>query len=441
MDLVLFGLNHVTAPLEVRERLSFKKQEANLVMRELREEGVFAENLLLSTCNRTEIYGLANRADESLDRLRLILSDLRHVETHILQDHGYTFLNVGAVQHLFRVAAGLDSLVIGEVEILGQVKDAYRDATGADTSGPFLNRLFQHCFRVGKRARTETGISDGAISVGSIAVELALKVLGRLDGKTALLIGAGETGRLVATHLISAGIGKITVTNRTKSKADELALELGGTSLDFGAYASKVSDYDLVVTAVGAPERTVTRSMLKAKRGGYPLLIDLGVPRDIDPEIDKLSDAIVYNIDDLESLAKEKIERRMREVPRVEKIILDETTQFIKWYDSINAQNTITDLRMKLESLQNETLEKWSGKLNPQEMKAVERVTGELLNKILHLPSQSLKGCELGSGPKQCENCDMYECGKGPVHGHYNQDLKCMTTRQLFGLEEKNKND
>jgi glutamyl-tRNA reductase len=439
MDLVLFGLSHVTAPLVVRECLSFKPTEAEKIMQDLQSEDVFCENLLLSTCNRIEIYGVANRADESLNRLRQILANGHSLKPELLSAHEYTYLNIKAVQHLFRVAAGLDSLVIGEVEILGQIKDAYRSASGIDTTGPYLNRLFQHCFLVGKRARTETGISDGAISIGSIAVDLARMVLGQLHGKNALLIGAGDTGNLVAKHLADAGVDKFTVANRTRSKADELAKDMGGTAVDFDHIPDVLPDFDVVISAIGAPERTITRSMLKASKKSYPLFIDLGVPRDIDPDIDKLPGVFVYNIDDLQTIANEKIARRKLEIPRVENIINEETAKYVKWYQSINSTQTITDLRASFEKLRSETLEKYKKQLNPQELKLTERITEELLNKILHIPSESLKGCELKPGPRHCETCDMFEKGEGPVHGHYNQELKNIFTRILFDLEGKDR--
>jgi glutamyl-tRNA reductase len=439
MDLVLFGLSHVTAPLEVRECLSFKPAEAEKIMQDLQSRDVFCENLLLSTCNRIEIYGVADKADESLNHLRQILSNGHSIRPELLKDHEYTYLNIKAVQHLFRVAAGLDSLVVGEVEILGQIKDAYRSASGVDTTGPYLNRLFQHCFLVGKRARTETGISDGAISIGSIAVDLANKVLGQFHGKKALLIGAGETGALVAKHLADAGIEKFTVANRTRSKADELAKEMGGTAVEFDRIPDILPDFDVVITAIGAPERTVTRSMLRGSRKSYPLFIDLGVPRDIDPDIDKLPGVFVYNIDDLQTIANEKIARRELEIPRVENIINEETAKFVKWHQSVNSQQTIADLRASLEKMRAETLDKYRKQLNPHEYKLTERITEELLNKILHIPSQSLKGCELKPGPRHCESCDMFERGEGPVHGHYNQELKNIFTRILFDLEGKDR--
>jgi glutamyl-tRNA reductase len=439
MDLVLFGLSHVTAPLEIRECLSFKASDALKIMQDLQSSDVFHENLLLSTCNRTEIYGIADKPDESLVRLQHVLSAVQRLRPDLLRDHGYTYLNVEAVQHLFRVAAGLDSQVVGEVEILGQIKDAYRYASGVNATGPYLNRLFQRCFRVGKRARAETSISDGVISVGSIAVDLARKVLGQLNGKHALLIGAGDTGRLVARHLAEAGIGEFTVVNRTRSKAEELVRELGGNVIEFDRISDTLCDFDVVITAVGAPERTITRPMLKSKKGTFPLLIDLGVPRDIDPEIDKLSGAFLYNIDDLEVLSRDRIARRELEIPKVERIIDEETTQFIKWHQSISSQETITDLRACLEDLRNETLEKWRSRLKPDEYKTAERITEDLLNKILHIPSQSLKGCELGPGRRECEQCEMFERNEGSVHGAYNQDLKCIFARILFNLEGKDR--
>lgn len=436
MDLVIYGLNHTTAPIEIRERLSFKTEDASDIMVGLRKAGIFMENLLLSTCNRTEIYGLSDRAAESVKRLQSVLADTGEFQVDILLDHSYTFLNAEAVRHLFRVSTGLDSLVLGEAEILGQIKDAYRTATGVDTTGPYLNKLFHHCFQVGKRVRNETAISSGGISVGSSAVKLARKVLGKLDGKKALLIGAGDTGWLVAQHLLHAGIGKLTVTNRTESKALELALKLEGDVIPFDEYPSLLTGFDLVISAVGAPERTVKRDMLRRVRGMYPLFIDLGVPRDIDPDVDRMARAIVYHVDDLEVIVKDMRAKREVEIPRVEGIIAEETAKFVGWSDSLRAQRTIEDLRAKFEEFRGSTLEKWKGRLDKKEYDMAERITGELLNKILHEPTLSLKGCELEQGIKKCQECDMYEDGRGCIHGHFNQELKCIITRILFGIQD-----
>ncbi len=437
MDLVLYGLNHTTASIEIREMLSFKRDEASRMMKSLRSERVFSENLLLSTCNRTEVYGIAEEAAESIRKLRRILTGGIEEGTGILAGHDYSYLNAKAVGHLFRVSAGLDSMVLGEVEILGQIKDAYRSATGVDATGPYLNRLFHHCFRVGKRVRNETAISSGGYSVGSTAVELAKKVLGRLDGKKALLIGAGETGQLVAKHLHEAGIGGLVVANRTQSKAEEVASKLGGEVLPFDEYPRKLNEFDLVITAVGAPEKTVRRDMLRRTRGLYPFLIDLGVPRDVDTDIDRLSGAIVYRIDDLEGIVKEKLTRREVEIPLVEKIVVEELAKFMSWSDSLRAQKTIEDLRRELEDLRTLTMQKWGRRLSPKELKLAERITNELVNRILHKPTVTLKGCELGGGAKQCEKCEMFQEGEGCIHGHYSQELKCAITRQLFNLDGK----
>lgn len=437
MDLVLFGLNHTTAPVEIRERLSFKASDASRIMQDLCRQGIFFENLLLSTCNRTEIYGVACRPDESLERLHSVLSEYRQIQPDTLKNCGYTFLNIKAVQHLFRVAAGLDSMVLGEVEILGQLKDAYRIASEIDVTGPFLNRFFQHCFRVGKRVRTETSISIGSLSVGSVAVNLAVKVLGRLEGKKALIIGAGETGQLVARQLANSGVSRFTIANRTRSKAEELAREFNGDVIDFENIGGKLTEFDLVITAVGAPERTITPSMVQSRRGPFPLFIDLGVPCDIDPEIDRLPGVIVYNIDDLQTLVKEKAARRELEIPRVEKIIKEETAKFIKWHQSVSSEETLTSLRNRFESIRQEILEKWRKHLNPHEQRMASRITEDLIKKILHAPTQNLKGCELGTGTRKCEKCDMFDPECGPVHGHYNQALKLIFARMLFELEEK----
>ena len=434
MDLVLFGLNHTTAPLDVREHLAFQPDAAARFVSELKAEGVVEETVLLSTCNRTEIYGVAEAPEEALTYLRLRLASARDISADTLEDHGYGLVNGLATEHLFRVSTGIDSLVVGEVEILRQIKDAYRIATSIDATGPYINRLFQQCFRVGKRARTETAISVGGISVGSISVELAERIRGDLSQCSALLIGAGTTSQLVARHLRKAHIGRITVANRTRERAEELVREVGGDVIDFDQIGREVSNHHLIITAVGASERTVTLEMLE-NVDDIPLLIDLGVPRDIDPRIDDLADVTLYCVDDLQAIVEQRLKQREREVPRVERIVAEEAARFVGWSDSLRAASTIKDLRAKFEQYKTDTLDKWRYRLSDHESEIAERVAGELMGKIMSSPLFCLKGCELNPGPKQCATCEMFDIEEGCVHGHYAQELKCMVTRQLFGLD------
>lgn len=434
MDLVLFGMNHTTAPLQIRELLSFNEEDSCNVMCNLRSMSVFDETLMVCTCNRTEVYGLAEHADESIRKLLTVFTDLRKVESEILRKQSYSFLNIKAVEHLFNVAAGLDSMVLGEVEILGQLKDAYRTATSVDATGPYLNRLFHHCFRVGKRVRKETEISFGGYSVGSSAVDLATKVLGNLSNKSVLLIGAGETGQLVARHLLHKGIGRMVITNRTHSKAVKTAEEFGGQTLPFDEYPNALGRFDLIITAVGSGDRIVRPEMIQQSPARTQLYIDLGVPRDIDPEIEKMPRIFAYNVDDLEKIVRENLAKREMQVPKVKKIVQQETSKFIAWSDSLRAQKTIIDLNDRMNEIREQTLNKWKRKLSPQEYEKVKRITHELVNKILYEPSKNLKGCELSDEKKHCASCDLFIPDKGCVHGHYNQELKCAIARSLFNL-------
>lgn len=435
MDLILYGMNHNTAPIEIRELMSFRDEDSLKIMSGLCSTGIFMENVMLCTCNRTEIYGIAERVDDSLNRFRELISEFRNFGSDSFDRHSYLHLNMNAVEHLFRVSAGIDSMVLGEVEILGQLKDAYRNAAGAEATGPYLNKLFHHCFRVGKKIRNKTGISEGGISVGSSAVELARRVLGHLGNKKALLIGAGDTGRLVAKHLAQAGMGEIVVTNRTVSRAEEIADEINGTVLPFNEYRGSVADFDLIITAVGSGDKTIRRDMLYRRQGLFPLMIDLGVPRDIDPEIEKLPGAILYHIDDLKEIVKEHTEKRAREIEQVEEIIREETVRFMAWSDSLRATSTVKDLHRQFEYLKDETLGRWKGRLSPGEYKIADRIAHELIAKILHEPSVNLKGCEIESGKKHCETCELFDESHGGIHGHYNQELKCIMARLLFGID------
>lgn len=440
MDLVLYGVNHKTAPIEIRERISFKLEDSSGAMSALRSEGIFHENLLLSTCNRTEIYGVTDDVNESLERLIGFLAKIRNCDENTLREYSYEYLNIMAVRHLFKVSAGLDSLVLGETEILKQIKDAYKTAVRVDATGPYLNKLFQHCFRVGKRVRTETDISCGNVSVSSCAVALACKVLGNLQNKRALLIGTGETGQLVAQNLVESGIKELVVTNRTMSKAEEVSRKFSGKVLSFDQYPSNISKFDLVITAIGAPEYIIKRDMLKPHMGKYPLLIDLGVPRDIDPDVNKINSVFVYHIDDFQAIVNEQIKKREKEIPKAESIIEKETAVFINWVKTLDSQQIITELHKQLYKIRDEIISSWKGRTSPSEYKLIERVTGELINKILAKPTVTLKECGFGEGVKKCEECEMFDNEKGCTNGSYDHKMKCIIARMLFGLGESIQN-
>jgi glutamyl-tRNA reductase len=429
MNLVLIGINHRTAPLEIRERLWFSDADLTSVLGRLRET-LFSECFIVSTCNRTEMYGVIDAStarqprDAIVDAATRILLGSKSAGDLIQPQHLYRLFGCRAAVHLLKVASGIDSMVIGDIQILGQIKHHYTIAFDLHVSGAFLNRLVQTALHAGKRARAETGIGRGAVSVSYAAVELATKIFSNLSGKTILLIGAGETGELTAKHLVDRGISSLLVANRTPARAVELVGKLGGTVIPFDEIAATLPRVDVVLSSVSAASYVLDlpgmRNIMKARSNSPLILIDLGVPRNIDPEINSLDNVFVYDIDSLCKIVAQNLERRKGEITAINGIILDEIKGFRQWYDSLQVGPTINDLRSLFEKVRSDEVNKFAAKFAPQDRELLNLVTTRIINKLLHGPSTSLKN---GNG----ENSEE-------------QRNRISTIRSLFGLR-KGKDD
>ena len=392
MSIVLVGVNHKSAPVEVRERLAFPEDACAASLRELVDGELIREGLIVSTCNRVEVLTetTSGRFDDTAERVIQFLSR-SEVPRNFFEANLYKHVDDSAVRHLFRVASSLDSLVVGEPQVLGQVRRAYSIALDAGTAGRVLNRLVHHAFRVAKRVRTETGIGANAVSISYMAVELGKKIFDSLKGQTALLVGAGEMAELSARHLVNAGISRVMVANRTDTSAQQLAETFGGEAVNFSRLADYLAEADVVICSTGADEYVVTEDMARAalhKRRNRPsFFIDISVPRNIDPAIGKIPNMFVFDIDDLESVVTSNIREREREAERAELIVESEIMQFQQSLRALDAGPAIGTFRQTLQEvakLEFQRRRTQLGELTPQQERAIEALLLSTVNKISH---------------------------------------------------------
>ncbi|GBC63186.1 glutamyl-tRNA reductase [Desulfonema ishimotonii] len=405
-DIVLLGLNHKTAEVELRECLGFSKDEADDALQAFRDSPAIAEVVLLSTCNRVELLMAAHDADQAVATAKAYLSATKHLPVSQFEEALYVHTGDEAVRHIFRVAASLDSMVVGEPQILGQLKDAYYTATLRRTSGVVLNRLLHKTFFVAKRVRTETGIGDRAVSISYAATELGRKIFGTLEEKKVLLIGAGEMAELAVEHLIQHRAGDILVANRTFERGLEMAGRFNGQAVRFEEIPDCLRAVDIIISSTGSPDFILTkdqvRKVMRARKNRPLFFIDIAVPRDIDPAINRIANTYVYDIDDLRDVIEENIEDRNREALRAGRIIDEGVIRFRQWYDSLDVVPTIVALREKLWGIAETEIRKSLGHslshLSPEEGQAIRRMTTAMINKMLHDPTIFLKknGCHSG---------------------------------------------
>jgi glutamyl-tRNA reductase len=390
----LVGISHKTAPVAVRERFALNGDEVGRALALLGEAHEGAA--VLSTCNRTEVYviGPAPVRDPSG-----VIDAIARARGQSPPEGGAPFyVRTGrdAVRHLFRVAAGIESMVVGEAEILGQVRSAFAAATAARTHNAVLSRLFHSAIRVGRRARNETGISRHAVSVSSTAVALARKTVGDLSSRTVLVVSAGGAGKLAARSLAEAGIRQMLVTSRTFERARELASDLGAAPVPFNRLDWALGQADIVITSTGASEFLIGPELLRASRNGDNrplLLIDIAVPRDVDPSVRELSGVHLFDIDDLRSVARENMNARRAEIQRVEAIVEEELARFSEWLRSLQVVPTIAALRKRAEAIQRAELERTLPRLNLSEdaRRRVEAMSAAIVKRLLHDPILRLK--------------------------------------------------
>ena len=401
-DIVLLGLNHKTAPVDVRECIAFSAEETDRALVMLRGNPTIGESVLFSTCNRIELLMAVDERDAAVRIAKAFIAEFKKVPLSQFENALYQYVGDEAVRHTMQVAASLDSMVVGEPQILGQMKEAYRKATVEKTSGVILNKLLHRTFMVAKKVRTETGIGGHAVSISYAAIELGKKIFGDLEGKRIMLIGAGEMAELAVDHLIRNRAGTITVANRTFSSGVELANRFRGKAIKFEEIIDCISDVDIVISSTGAPEYVLQKNQIKAamksRRNRSLFFIDIAVPRDIDPAINRINNAYVYDIDDLKGIVDENIDDRNREAVKAHRIIDEAVIGFHQWVDTLKVVPTIVSLRGKVETMARQELEKTLVSLNhlsESDKRAIQRMTGALVNKILHEPTDYLKkdGC------------------------------------------------
>jgi glutamyl-tRNA reductase len=389
------GMSHRSAPVEVRERVAFPPCASRGFLRRLGEEGVAEEAVLLSTCNRTEVYAVVEDQDARSTILDLLADD-RGVERASLDEDTYWLTDADAVSHLYRVASSLDSMVVGEGQILGQVRDAYRAATEEQRTGVVLNRLFHTSLRVGKQVRAETGIGDSSLSVPHVAVKLAEGVFGTLEGRTALVLGAGDMSELLIKHLKARNVGEVRIANRTPERALALAERVGGRAVSFGALSDELAEVDVVVSSTGAGDWVVRSEPVAAAlaRREEPLFfIDIAVPRDVDPVVQTLQRAFVYDIDDLQAVVERNADDRSEAAEKGEAMISPAVLEFMSWFSSLHVVPLIKELKDRAEQIRRHELSRALKKmdLSPEEEAAVVRMSHLLMNKLLHGPISELK--------------------------------------------------
>ena len=399
-EIVIVGMNHRTAPIEVRESVAFESSYVLEALTRLRAYPSIQEGVILSTCNRVEVVAAAAHGGRASEEIKAFLAEQKARKSRdSLDDHVYIYQGSEAVRHLFRVAASLDSMVVGEPQILGQLKQYYNAAQKAGTVGTILHRLFHRSFFVAKRVRNETAIASRAVSVSSVAVDLAKRIFDRFDDKTVMLIGAGKMGDLMARHLQRGGVHSLMVTNRTFERAVELAGRIHGSPILFEDFPRYLTLADLVIGCTGSPEILVeaptVEKVLRERKQKAMFFIDIGDRRNFDPAINKIDNVYLYNIDDLKSVAEENLQERSNEAEKAEGIVYEEVENFARWIHSLEQIPTITALRQRLEEIRRGELEKSLGgglrDLSEKQREALDGMTTAMINKILHGPISHLK--------------------------------------------------
>jgi glutamyl-tRNA reductase len=398
LDIVLLGLNHKTAPVELRECFAFSKDETSVVLKAFQESPVISEAVLISTCNRVEILMATEDKSNAVKAVKIFLSEFKKLPVPEFENSLYIHNGDDAVRHIFRVASSLDSMVVGEPQILGQIKEAYKIASLKKTSGVVLNKLFHRTFFVAKRVRSETGIGDHAVSISYAAIELGRKIFGTLEGKKVLLIGAGEMAELAVEHLLRNRAGDILVANRTFENGVALAKGFKGEAIRFEEIADSLQIVDIIISSTSSTDFVITRNQVKAiirRRRNRPIFfIDIAVPRDIDPEINRLTNSYVYDIDDLKGVIEENIEDRNREAVKGERIVDQAVIGFRKWYENLDVTPTIVALRNKMDGIAKAEIKKtlqFLKHMSDDDRQAITRMTNAMINKILHDPTLLLK--------------------------------------------------
>ena len=401
MHIVIIGLSHKTAPVEIREKLAFAPTAMERPLRQMLELPTITEGLIVSTCNRVELCAVTKEPDAAIAELRRFLAEYHEVSPEEINENLFDYQGEEAIRHLFRVSSSLDSMVLGEPQILGQIKTAYGYAAEFKTAGLILNRFLHKAFSVAKRVRTETAIASNAVSVSFAAVELARKIFDRIDNKGVMIIGAGEMCELAARHFVANGISKVLVTNRTFERAEKLAAEFNGKAVPFDSFVDHLAEVDIIMTSTGAPNfilgKRQMEEVLKRRKNRPMFLIDIAVPRDIDPKVNDISNTYLYDVDDLQGVVQANLKERQKEAGKAEAIVEQEIGQFHLWLGNLEVKPTVIALRRKLDEIRQQELEKTFGNLKDlsgKQRKSIEAMAGAIINKILHKPTAILKNSQ-----------------------------------------------
>lgn len=395
MPIFAFGINHKTAPVEIREQVAFTPERLPEALQQLVEQGSVSEAAILSTCNRTELY--CGMADDNTEQVLSWFHNFHRLSKEDVEPFFYAHPEKDAIQHMLRVASGLDSLVLGEPQILGQMKQAYSSANNAKTVGPLLNRLFQHTFSVAKQVRSDTAIGASPVSVAFAAVSLSKQIFSGFENHTALLIGAGETIELVARHLHENGIGRLIIANRTVDKAHVLASELGGYAIALSELPDHLAEADIVISSTASQlpilGKGAVESALKKRKHKPMLMVDIAVPRDIETEVGDLNDVYLYTVDDLKEIIDEGLKSRQEAAQQAEEIIDNQVTHFLGWMRSLDAVDAIREFRESGEEMRDQAADTalrqlQSGK-DPEQV--VQELARQLTNRLLHTPCEQMR--------------------------------------------------
>ena len=424
MGLLVIGTNYRQAPVAFREKVAFVPDEVGVFLRRAQQDLQASDCFMLSTCNRTEFYTLHSDVGAAAARVRALLVEYKAVDPERDAKHFYEYQGRGAIEQLFRVASGIDSQMLGEPQILDQVKDAYDLSLRASSLGVVGERMLEAAIRCGKRARAETQVAAGPLSVAFAAVNLAHKVFGDLSARAAVVVGAGQTGALVSHHLREHGIGRLLVANRGLERARAVAAEMRGEPIGLDGIAAALEHADILITSTSAPAHLIdvamVRAAMRARKNRSFLIVDIGVPRDVDPAVRHIDNVFVHDVDGLQAMIEHTLQQRRREVPKVERIIGDEVDRFLEWYRGLQAAPVIKELRGRFEALRDREIERHAKQLSPAQRQAVEMVTRSLLNKLLHRPTTRLR-----------ESAAQDEAGLRRIDA----------ARELFGLDEERDDD
>ena len=398
MKIFVAGLNHSTADVEVREKVAFNGSMLDEGLRRFRELPEIEEAMILSTCNRVELYAHVKDTLKASESIKTFLSEFHNVNRASLDKALYIYDGINAIRHIFRVASSLDSMVIGEPQILGQLKEAFETALEKKTTGILLNRLMKKAISVAKRVRSETRIAENAVSISFAAVELAKKIFADLSGKVFMLLGAGEMAELAARHIMTNGVKEVIVANRSYERACDLSKEFNGRPVRLDDFLREMVHADIVICSTGAPHYILLRDqmqkVMKERKQRPVFLIDISVPRNIDPKINDLDNVYLYNIDDLQGIVDANMFERKKEAEKAEKIIEEEIEPFLKWLSSLDSVPTIVALREKAEEIRKEEFEKLMNRfpeMEDKQKKAIEYMASAIINKLIHPPTKALK--------------------------------------------------